>query len=506
MEKEKTSRSAYEWLLNHYRTAAHLESIKSLLHWDQSTFLPEEGHPYRAEQLGTLAKLLHDLRTDPVAGEKLAEAESTGTGEDPYGVEAVNVREWRRSYDRATKIPVRLAVELARAASAGELAWEKAKPANDWNGFRPYLERIVALRREEAECLGIGHEPYDALLDEYEPGETAQAIEPVFARLREALSSLLDRIGNSPRKPQTGVLHRHFPRSAQMLFGTEVISRLGYRRQAGHIGVSAHPFSVGIAPGDTRITTRIDETFFPAAFFSTVHEAGHALYEQGLPAAHWGTPRGQSLSHGMHESQSRLWENIVGRSLSFWEHFYPAAAERFTALQNVPLETFHFAINAVRPSLVRAEADEVTYNLHVMMRFELEIALLRKEIEVADLPGLWNEKTKETLGLTVPDHTLGVLQDVHWSSGSFGYFPTYTLGNIYAAQFYNRAKEDVPGLESLFARGEFGPFLGWLREKIHAQGKRYSPRRLLRRATSEDLNPDHLIRYLNEKFGSLYGF
>jgi carboxypeptidase Taq len=268
---------------------------------------------------------------------------------------------------------------------------------------------------------------------------------------------------------------------------------------------TAHPFTVGIGPGDVRITTRYDEGYFSMAFFGAVHETGHALYDQGLPVVHWGTPMSEAASLGIHESQSRLWENLVGRSRGFWSHFYPSARDCFPVLADVPLNAFHFAINQVSPSLIRTEADEVTYNLHIMVRFELELELIGGRMEARDLPEAWNEKMQAYLGLQPPDYASGVMQDIHWSEGAMGYFPTYTLGNLYAAQFFARARRDLGDLEAAFSRGELAPLLQWLREKIHAQGKRYRPRELLKAVTGEDLNPGYLVSYLEDKFRELYG-
>jgi carboxypeptidase Taq len=499
------SHEAYEWLVSHSKEIGYLDSMRSLLGWDQRTHIPSKGHAHRAAQLASLAGLLHSMVTDPKIGEMLDLVEQSDLVRDRLSAEAVNAREWRRAFDRSTKIPRRLAVELARTTAEGETAWEAAKPKNDWDGFKPRLERIVALKREEASILATGPELYDALLDEYEPGEKAINLESVFAGLREALVALLNRIADSGRSPDLSVVGNHFPIPAQEGFAREVIARLGYDLDAGRMDPSAHPFTVGIGPGDVRITTRYDEKAFSMAFFGAIHETGHALYDQGLLSQHWGTPLGQAVSLGIHESQSRTWENLVCRSLHFWKHCYPLARKYFPALKDVPLDAFYFAINNVRRSLIRTEADEVTYNLHVLLRFEVELALIRGDLEVSGLPEVWNEKMKAYLGISPPDFARGVMQDIHWSGGAIGYFPTYTLGNLYAAQFFSRARKDIPNLDTLFSQGDFSPFLDWLHTRIHAQGSRYLPRDLVRTVTSEDLNPGYLIDYLNAKFGSLYG-
>jgi carboxypeptidase Taq len=501
-----TPEEAYQWLAEHSRETAYYESMGHLLGWDQRTQIPAKGHGHRHNQFAMLAKWIHARATDPRVGEALARVEGTDLVRDPGSVAAVNVREWRRDYDRATKIPQDLAVALARATAEGETVWEQTRPANDWQTFQPALATIVGLKREEAQALGYPREPYDALVDDFEPGETAAGLAPLLEEVREALVRILAAIQGSGRRPQKEVVRRHFPVADQERFACLAAQRLGYDFNAGRLDPTAHPFSVDIGPGDVRITTRYDEHFFNQAFFGTLHEAGHALYDQGLPEDHWGTPLGSAVSLGIHESQSRLWENLVGRSLGFWRYFYPQAQAAFPALQGVSLTVFHGAVNDVEPSLIRTEADEVTYNLHVLMRFELERALMNGDLGVEELPGAWNDKTAAYLGLTPPAPGQGVMQDMHWSAGLFGYFPTYTLGNLYAAQFYARAETELGPLEEQFAAGDFAPLLGWLREKIHRQGHRLWARPLVKEVTGEDLTPRHLVSYLQRKFGALYGF
>jgi len=495
-----TAKEAYQWLVGHSRETAYLRSIQKLLAWDQRTYIPEKGHAHRTAQLAVLARMIHNRDTDPRVGEHLSKVEGSEFTQDPESPEAVNIREWRRAYDLALKIPPELAVALTEAAAEGQTVWERTRPANDWQTFQPYLERIVALKKEQAEALGYQTEPYDPLLDLYEVGETAARVAAVFAPLRQATQALLQKIATKFRHPDTGMLHRHFPRELQEKFAREAAAHLGYDFAGGRLDVTAHPFSSGIGPGDARITTRYDEHFFPTAFFGTLHEAGHAMYNQGLPEEHWGTPRGDPVSLAIHESQSRLWENLVGRSLSFWIYFYPAAQKTFPALAGVSLEAFYRAINRVQPSLIRVEADEVTYNLHIIFRFELERALMRGDLAVADLPEAWNTKVKEFLDLTPADVSQGVMQDVHWSAGHIGYFPTYTLGNLYAAQFFAKAADDLGEWQEMFARGEFAPLLEWLRQRIHSQGSRYRPRALVRVATGKELDPGYLLTYLEKKF------
>ena len=501
-----TPDDAYQWLAEQSLETAYLKSMGQLLGWDQRTHIPAKGHPHRHNQLAMLAKWIHARATDPRIGEALARVETSELVGNPAAAAAVNVREWRRDYDRAVKIPQDLAVALAKATAEGETAWERTRPENDWETFKPFLVTVVALKREEAQALGFAAEPYDALLDDFEPGETAAALAPLLGKLRVSLLKILEAVQGSGRRPQGEVVRRHFPVEAQDRFARLAAQSLGYDFAGGRLDKTAHPFSTGIGPGDVRITTRFDEHNFSQAFFGTLHETGHALYDQGLPVDHWGTPRGDNVSLGIHESQSRLWENLVGRSLGFWRFFYKRAQEVFPVLQDVPLNTFHFAINEVKPSLIRTEADEVTYNLHVLLRFELERVLMNGDLEVADLPGAFNDKMRAYLGLTPPGPGQGVMQDVHWSAGLFGYFPTYTLGNLYAAQFFARAEAELGLLEERFAAGDFAPLLTWLREKIHSQGHRLWARPLVKEVTGEELTPQYLVRYLQQKFGALYDF
>jgi carboxypeptidase Taq len=497
------SREAYQWLLDYSRESALYESMMSLLGWDQRTCIPKQGHLYRARQVASLSALLHKRATDPRFGEMLSRAE-----ESTYPAlsdEAVNLREWRRKYDRAVKIPEVLAVELAKAASEGELAWQSMRGENDWSGFRPFLENIITLKRREASALSSGGEIYDALIEEFEPGENSKGVQVLFDKLAGSIFDLLKHIGASPHRPDSTVLIGDSPVSEQKSLIGEVIAHLGYDFDSGRIDRSAHPFTSKIGPGDVRITTRFDPNSFVMALFSSIHETGHALYEQGLEVRQWGTPLGCPVSMAIHESQSRMWENIVGRSRGFWKYFYPVASKRFEWLRETDIDEFLFALNDVRPSLIRTEADEVTYNLHIIMRFELERMLIGGELEPKDLPEAWNAKMEKYFGLVPSSYSDGVMQDIHWSGGAFGYFPSYALGNIYAAQFYAKAESQLGNLQEIFEAGEFDRFLGWLREHIYSHGSRHLPRSLVKAVTGEDLSSDYLVDYLNRKYRILYG-
>ena len=501
-----TPEQAYAWLRTNSIETSYIVSTAEVLAWDQRTMIPPKGGPHRAEQIAVLAKLLHERATDKRIGEYLAIVEGSRLVEDAVSPEAVNAREWRRNYDKSTRIPERLAVELARATAEGEILWEGARRDDDWPRFAPMLERILALIVEKADALGHGGERYDALLDEYEADTTTAEITALFGGLRPALTGLIDKIRGAGAIPDRSPLTGRFPADAQVAFCREIVAAIGYDLEAGRIDPSVHPFTIGIGPGDVRITTRYHEEFLGAGLFGCLHEAGHAIYEQRLPTAHWGTPRGQVPSLGVHESQSRLWENLVGRCAGFWRFAFPKAQAAFPDLARIPLDAFLRAINTVEPSLIRVEADEVTYNLHILVRFELEVDLLRGAIGVADLPTAWNEKVRDYLGLVPSSHKLGVMQDVHWSAGLIGYFPTYTLGNLYAAQLYAAAEAAVGPLDERFARGEFSPLLGWLEANVHEKGGTFRPRDLILAACGAPPDARHFVDYLNAKHGALHGF
>jgi carboxypeptidase Taq len=502
----RTSDEAYAELIRHVRAVSLLSSCGSLLHWDQQTYMPPRGSAHRAEQLALIAGLTHAQFTAPEIGELLSEAAEGSAAREPRSPAAVNVREIRRAYDRATRVPPALVEELARTSALAQDVWVEARRTSDFERFRPWLAKLVALKREEATAVGAGGALYDALLDEYEPGETVDRLIPVFGELRKSLVDLVGRIAGSLKQPDLSILHRAYPIAAQEAFGKTVAAACGFDFRAGRLDVTTHPFCSGIGPGDTRLTTRYNLHDFGDAFFSILHEAGHGLYDQGLESEHYGTPMGEAVSLGIHESQSRLWENFVGRSRAFWEHWLPQARQAFPeALTGVGLDEFVFAINDVRPSLIRVDADEATYNLHILLRFELERALIDGDLPVADLPAAWADGMERFLGIKPTDDAQGCLQDIHWSGGSFGYFPTYTLGNLYAAQFFAKVWAELGDLEEQFRRGEFSALTDWLNRKIHREGQRYRAADLVTAVTGEPLNPSYLLRHLTDKLGTLYG-
>ena len=499
-------RAAYDELVRRSRERAVLGSCSALLGWDEQTYMPRGGSAYRGDQMALLAGLHHERATDPIVGELLETIEGSDRVEQPDSAESANVREWRRGFDRVTKLPRSLVEELARTTSIAQQEWVEARKASDFLKFRPWLASIIGLKRQEAACLASGGDPYDALLDEYEPGAKGTDLAALFGSLRRDLVPLVAAIAGSTRGPKPGALEGDYPVDRQEIFGELVASAIGFDFETGRLDTTAHPFCTGIGPGDTRITTRFDPGDFSSAFFGILHEVGHGLYEQGLDPAHHGTPTGEAVSLGVHESQSRLWENGVGRSLAFWKYWLPQARRFFREpLGAVGLDAFHASINRVEPSLIRVEADEVTYNLHILIRFELERALIGGDLGVDDLPDAWDSRYREYLGITPPDAARGCLQDIHWSAGLVGYFPTYTLGNLYAAQIYARADADLGGLEPAFARGEFAGLLDWLRSRIHRQGQRLRASDLIRRATGEALDHRPLVGALRGRYGPIYG-
>jgi carboxypeptidase Taq len=495
----------YEKLCAHTREVALLNSTQSLLGWDERTKLPPAGGEYRAQQMSYLAGVIHKKQTAPDVGEWLVELAASPLAADPHSETGADIVNLKRDYDRKTKLPQSLVEELAKLSVLGQQLWVEARKANDFARFRPLLERMFELKRQEAAAVGYEKEPYDALLDEYEPGAKTAEVAQALAGLRVQLVPLVAQIAASKRRPNLAALKGNYPVNLQEKFGQQATESIGFDFKRGRLDVTDHPFCGGAGPNDVRLTTRYDDAL-SGAFFSTLHEAGHGIYEQGLLPDRYGLPTGEAVSLGIHESQSRMWENFVGRSRPFWEHFFSKAQSTFPdALKTVQLDDFYFAINDVRPSLIRTESDEVTYNLHILIRFELELALVNDQLKVADLPAAWNAKYREYLGIESPTDSDGVLQDVHWSGGAIGYFSTYSLGNLYAAQLFEAAGRDLGDLHAMFRRGEFFPLRDWLRKNIHSQGRRYPAAELARRVTGVPLSHDALLRHLRGKFGPLYG-
>ncbi len=504
-DKNSTDKT-YDKLIAKVKEASLLASCSNVLGWEEHTYMPINGSEHRANQLGLLAGLCHEKATDPELGNLLSELENSGELNEPDSPKAVNVREIRHEYDQGTKLSRKLVEEISRVCSLGQHAWIEARKKSDFSIFLPLLKQIVDLKIEVAEALGYGDGvPYDALLDAYEPGATTESINTIFTPLREELVKLVAAIKNSGIEPDSEIITRSYPIEMQKTFGIKAAKEIGFCFKSGRLDETTHPFCSGIGPGDCRITTRYDEHHFPGAFFGILHEAGHGIYEQGLNCEAYGSPMGETVSLGIHESQSRMWENLVGRSLSFWKHYFPQAQKTFPeALTGVELQQFYAAINDVRPSFIRVEADEVTYNLHIMLRFELEQKLISRDVKPEDIPEIWNQTFTEYFGLTPPDDTQGCLQDIHWSMGGIGYFPTYTLGNMYASQFFETANEELGDLNLMFEKGEFQPLKNWLNEKIHQPGKKYRANDLVKNVTGKPLSHEPLVRHLHKKFDELY--
>ena len=480
-----------------------LHTTLSVLEWDQQTQMPEAGAAGRVEQVATLSRIAHEHAVAPAIGALLDRLDGTL---DPETVDGALVRIARRDYDRALCLPTSLVEETARATSLAEPAWVEARETADWSRFAPHLERIVALRRQAAEAYGYTEHPLDPLIDLHEPGMTRARLEELFAPMAERLIPLV-RAAAAEADDRDALLHAPFDEAAQEAFGRAVVGRFGYDWTRGRQDRAVHPFCTSFGIDDVRLTTRFEADFLPTALFGTLHEAGHGMYEQGIDPALARTPLADGVSMGVHESQSRLWENLVGRSRAFWQGAYPELQKHFPErLAGVDLETFYRAINRSAPSPIRVEADELTYNLHIFLRFRLEAALLDGSLAVADVPAAWNAEMKELLGVVPANDAEGALQDIHWSGGAFGYFPSYAVGNILSVQLYRAAEAAHPEIEQEMARGEMGTLYGWLKKNVYRFGRRFDPDTLITRATGRGLDPEPYLEYLETKFGALYGF
>lgn len=493
-----THPAAYAKLLKRAREIAFLSSAAGALSWDMETLMPPKGLPYRAQQLAWFSGQAHRRFIANKVGELIAECEQHGFSTESD--EAANIREWRRLYDRATKVPPQLIEKLERTGAHAREAWREARKQSQFKLFKPHLDKILSLTRQMADCLGYVQSPYDALLDEYEPGATAGAVRQTLTELRTALASIFpDAVERSSAVP-TDLLKGHYPMPAQQAFNQKVAEAIGFDFAAGRIDTSIHPFCSRIGAGDCRLTTRYDETDFTQSLYSVLHEAGHGLYEQGLAPEHYGTPLGKAVSLGIHESQSRLWENHVGRSAAFWEYWHPIACEFFPDLKRYSPAQITAAVNRVSPSFIRVEADQLTYDLHILLRFEIEVNLVEGRLATADVPASWNEQFEKLFGLKVMKDSDGCLQDIHWALGSIGYFPTYTLGNLNAAQLMHRAGLDHPVLPDELRQGEYQGLRSWLRERIHQKGSRHLPNALMQSATGEPTSSRYQTDYLRKKF------
>ncbi len=480
-----------------------LTYVTALLAWDQQTYMPPGGAEARGNQMALLGRLVHERSTTPELGKLLEDLKPTAASLDPDSDDARLVKVSTRAYEKSVQVPTKHVVEFAQAITLGQQAWVEARSKSDFSIFLPHLEKIVALRQEYASFFPNFEHPYDALLDDYEPNMKTADVKTIFDGLRPKQVELIKAISGKPQVDDA-FLHQPFDEKKQLDFGVEVITKFGYDWNCGRQDKAPHPFTTSFSTRDVRITTRVTPDFLNPMLFGTMHECGHALYGQGVAPELERTGLEGGASLAVHESQSRMWENLVGRSLPFWEHFYPRLKEVFPQLAGVPLEKFYKGINKVQPSLIRVEADEATYNMHIMLRLEMEIAMLEGKVAVKDLPDLWNTKMKEYLGVTPPNDAKGILQDIHWSGGSIGYFSTYALGNLVSVQLWEKINQDLPDLMEQIREGKFEALLGWLREKVHRHGSKFEPQELVQKVTGSKIDPAPYVRYLTKKYGEIY--
>ncbi len=484
---------------------ADLHATSAVLGWDQLVNMPEGAAVDRGEQIATIEKIQHIKSTSDELGQLLDDLAGYTKGLDPDSDDVRLVRVAKRNFDKQAKVPTEYVTEIARESTVAQSVWEKAKSVSDFAMFQPNLERLVELRRQYADFFKPWSHVYDPLLDDFEPGMKTSEVQEIFNTIRPKQVELIKAISEK-EKVDRSFLYLDFPEKKQWEFGEEVITKFGYDWEHGRQDKSAHPFTTSFGINDVRITTRVKENYLPTAMFGTFHECGHALYEMGVAENLNRSPLADGASMAVHESQSRMWENLIGRSKQFWNHFYPRLQELFPSqLGNVSLEKFYRGINAVEPSLIRVEADEATYNLHIMLRLELEIALMEGSMAVKDAPDAWNQKFKEYLGIVPPNDAEGILQDVHWSFGGFGYFPTYALGNLVSAQLWEKMSEEIKDVEDKLEKGEFNVILAWLRKNVHVHGAKYKPQELVQKITGSKITPEPYIKYLNSKFGEIYG-
>jgi carboxypeptidase Taq len=503
MAATTSSTTSYNSYKEKMQQIADIRNAMAVLGWDQETYLPEKGAAFRGQQITTLSAISHELFTADALGDLLTQLQQNSNTLD--AVSAKNVALSLEDYEKNKKYPANFVADLSNTTNECYHAWINARKEGNYAIFEPVLTRMVDLKKQEADLLGYEGHPYNALLNEYEKGATTTMLDTIFADVKTALTPLLRKIEGRPQVKKD-FLHLHYDRNRQWEFGIQLLKAMGYDMGAGRQDISEHPFTTSFNPQDVRVTTRIDENDFGNMTWSCIHEGGHALYEQGLDTAAYGLPSGEAASLGIHESQSRLWENNVGRSLAFWQHHYPQLQQIFPDnLQNVPLQDFYNAINLVQPSLIRTEADELTYHFHVMVRYEIEKGLLDGTYKTKDLREVWNNYYKEYLHITVPNDTQGVLQDIHWSHGSFGYFPTYSLGSFYAAQFFAAAQEQLPGLTNQIISGDYSALLTWLRNQVHRHGRYYTSNELCEKITGKPLDFKYFLDYAKQKFGDIYG-
>lgn len=490
----------YQDYLDTTQKIADVGNAIAVLSWDKEVHMPKNGVKFRSQQMATLAGIRHELFVSERFGEILEYLSTAELNEQQAKNVALSLKDYRREKSYSTEFVIR----CSKTISETYHAWVAARKANDFGVYRDALTKMIAIKREEAELIGYKDHPYDALLDEYEADCKTADLVVLFADVRKQLVAFVNRIKEKPQV-ETAFLSRFYPKDKQWAYGLEVLKNMGYDFDSGRQDISHHPFTTNFSPQDVRVTTRVDEHDFANMLWSCIHEGGHALYEQGLLSENYGTPLAAAISLGIHESQSRLWENNIGRSLLYWTANYAGLQATFPEnLQDISVTDFYNGVNKIAPNLIRTEADELHYHFHVLIRFELEKALMEGKIEVKDLDKAWNAKYKEYLGVDVPDANHGILQDIHWSHGSLGYFPTYSLGSFYAAQFYQQAVKDIPNLEVNIQAGNTQPLLDWLREHIHQYGRFYTAEELCIKITGEKLNFKYFMDYAEQKYGAIY--
>ena len=499
------SLEAFDRLLQTARTVADLSSATAVLGWDQETYMPDGAAEERAEQLATLQGLIHQMVTSDEVGRLIEGLGTNGSTEELEEWQRAALRQIIRDREQAVKLPEEFVREMSKVTSLAQQSWKRARAASDFALFRDDLTRIVDLKRRHAEYLGYDENPYDALIDQYEPDMTAAQLRPVFDRLKDGTVRLLEKIAASGNPVSDDVLFTHFDRGRQMDFAKEIIGRLGFSYIDGRVDLSAHPFCTSFGIRDVRLTTRVYEDDLRSCLFGLIHEAGHGMYEQGIDRQYTRTPLADGTSMGIHESQSLFWENMIGRSREFWRWAYPSLQSTFPdRLGNIPADEFFRIVNVMKPSMIRVEADELTYNLHIILRFEIEDDLINGRLEVDQIPQVWNERMEKYLGITPANDAEGCLQDVHWSFGGHGYFPSYSLGKLYAAMFQRVMLKDMPDYYEQIERGEFSAILGWLRENIHRWGKAKTPSELTMEICGEPLSEEAFLTYIEGKIDQVY--
>ncbi len=491
----------YDQYVSKMQKIADIGHSIAVLSWDKEVNLPKGSAVRRSQQMATLSGIAHEEFTDPKFGKLLKRLLPMRTINDK---ERKNIELTLKEYKKATRFKKEFVIRRSQAISKAYHSWTAARQANDYNLYVDDLQNLIELKREEAKIIGFEQHPYDALLDIYEPGATVVELDQIFNDAKKGLKTLIREI-TSQKQVKSSFLKKYYPKNKQWDFGLEVLKNMGYDFNLGRQDISQHPFTTSFSSEDVRVTTRVDENDLGNMTWSCIHEGGHALYEQGLPSSEYGLPSGAAISLGIHESQSRLWENQVGRSKEYWSFMYPRLKKYFPEnLKNIKLNKFYKGINKIAPNYIRTEADELHYHYHVLIRYELEKKIMDGSLNAKTLKTAWNRLYKKYLGVVIPDDNQGILQDIHWSHGSFGYFPTYSIGSFYAAQFFRQAEKDIPKLKQQLARGKTDKLLKWLRKNIHDHGQTYSAKEICERVTGEPLRFKYFMEYANQKFRPIY--